>query len=91
MSQLHDVWSALSDPTRRKILTLLRARNLTAGEIADQFDMTKPSISHHLGILKEAGLVTSEKKGQQVEYAIETTVFEDILSFAAHLAQRGGD
>lgn len=88
---LHDVWSALSDPTRRKILSLLREGNLTAGQIAEQFDMTKPSISHHLNILKEAELVTSEKKGQQVVYEIQTTVFEDILSYAAHLAHKGGD
>lgn len=53
--------------------------------------MTKPSISHHLGILKEAELVTSEKKGQQVVYEIQTTVFEDILSYAANLAHKGGD
>ena len=53
-----DVWSALADPTRRKILTLLKVQDLNAGEIAEQFNMTKPSISHHLSILKQAELVS---------------------------------
>lgn len=86
---MNDVWGALSDPTRRTILALLRKRNLTAGEIADNFNMTKPSISHHLNILRQAGLVFSEKKGQQVEYSINTTVLQDILSFVADLTEKG--
>lgn len=83
---MRDVWSALSDPTRRKILDLLRTKNLTAGEISDCFDMTKPSISHHLAILKQAELVFAEKKGQQIEYSINTTVFQDLLEFIAKLS-----
>lgn len=86
---MNDVWGALSDPTRRTILALLRKRNLTAGEIADNFNMTKPSISHHLNILRQAELVFSEKKGQQVEYSINTTVLQDILSFVADLTEKG--
>ncbi|HTG72051.1 MAG TPA: autorepressor SdpR family transcription factor, partial [Candidatus Udaeobacter sp.] len=59
-------FKALSDPTRRKILDLLRERDLTAGEIADHFQMTKPSISHHLSLLKQAGLVWDERQGQHI-------------------------
>lgn len=88
---MYDVWGALSDPTRRKILDLLRRGTLTAGEIADQFEMTKPSISHHLNVLKQAELVFSEKKGQQVEYSINTTVFQDLLQFIAKLSKQGGN
>lgn len=84
-----DVWGALSDPTRRKILSLLREKNLTAGEIADNFNMTKPSISHHLSILKQAELVFSEKKGQQIEYSIKTTVLQDVMSLVAVLIEKG--
>jgi len=86
---LSNVWDALSNPTRRKILELLRERNMTAGEIADKFFITKPSISHHLNILKTTGLVFSEKKGQQVEYSINTTVFQDLQSFILKLSKKG--
>lgn len=86
---MSNVWDALSNPTRRKILELLRERNMTAGEIADKFFITKPSISHHLNILKTTGLVFSEKKGQQVEYSINTTVFQDLLSFILKLSKKG--
>ena len=85
---MHDVWDALSDPTRRKILDLLREHSHTAGEIAAQFSISKPSISHHLALLKEANLVEACKKGQQIEYSINTTVFQDILAFAARFVKR---
>ena len=88
---LHDVWNALSDPTRRQILDLLAKNDLTAGEIADNFSMTKPSISHHLSILKEAELVFAEKKGQQIYYSVNTTVFEELLKFAANFTGKGGN
>jgi len=78
----------MSDPTRRKILAMLRKGNMTAGEIADNFDMTKPSISHHLNILKQAELVDAEKKGQQIEYSINTTVLQDILSYVVGLTDK---
>ncbi|MGE5509126.1 MAG: metalloregulator ArsR/SmtB family transcription factor, partial [Chitinophagales bacterium] len=57
MTPLNLTFKALSDPTRREIIRLLTAGDLTAGEIADRFDMSKPSISHHLGVLKQAELV----------------------------------
>lgn len=86
---MSDVWNALSDPTRREILRILRKNNLTAGEIAEHFNITKPSISHHLNVLKQAGLVDSEKKGQQIEYSINTTVLQDILGYIANLSDKG--
>jgi len=63
---MNDIFKALGDPTRRKILNMLREKDLTAGEIADNFNMTKPSISNHLNILRNADLVMSDKKGQYV-------------------------
>ena len=86
-----DVWSALADPTRRKILTLLKAQDLNAGEIAEQFNMTKPSISHHLSILKQAELVTSQKHGQNIVYSLNISVFEEILQLVSDLAHRKED
>lgn len=83
---MNDVFKALNDETRRKILGLLSDKgSLTASEIHDQFEMSKPSISHHLSILKNAGLVTSEKKGQYVHYTLHTTVIQDLLSWMINL------
>ena len=83
-----DVWSALADPTRRKILTLLKAQDLNAGEIAEHFNMTKPSISHHLSILKQAELVRAQKHGQNIVYTLNISVFEEILQLVSSLAHR---
>lgn len=74
-------FKALADPTRRKIILLLKERDMTAGEIADQFDMTKPSISHHLNALKQALLVTDERKGQNIYYSLNTTVFQEVVKW----------
>ena len=76
-----EVFKALNDETRRKILDLLKEKDLTAGEIADAFDISKPSISHHLDILKRADLVSSIKNGQFVFYSINTTVLEDVMKW----------
>lgn len=81
MSPLNLTFKALSDPTRREILRLLAKGDLTAGEIADRFDITKPSISHHLGLLKQAGLVLDERRGQNIVYSLNTTVFQDVLGW----------
>lgn len=78
---MNKLFKALNDETRRKILELLRKKDMTAGEIADQFNMTKPSISHHLDLLKQSDLVTSEKKGQYVLYSINTTIIDDLLKW----------
>ncbi|WP_299890211.1 autorepressor SdpR family transcription factor [uncultured Lacinutrix sp.] len=75
------LFKALNDDTRRQILELLKEKDLTAGEIANAFNISKPSISHHLDILKRADLVNSEKKGQFVEYSINTTILEDVLQW----------
>ena len=83
-----DVWKALADPTRRKILKLLRNDSLNAGEIAAEFNMTKPSISNHLSILKQADLVDSEKIGQNVIYSLKTSVLEDMLKMLSDLTGR---
>lgn len=78
---MNEVFKALNDPARREILKMLRKRDMTAGEISSKFNMTAPSISHHLDKLKQAGLVTIEKKGQFVHYSINTTVLDDMLDF----------
>ena len=80
-----DVWKALADPTRRKILKLLKKDSLNAGEIAAEFNMTKPSISNHLSILKQAD---SEKIGQNVIYSLKTSVLEDMLKMLSDLTGR---
>ena len=78
---MNSIFKALNDPTRRQILELLQERDMTAGEIAEQFDMSWPSISHHLDLLKQAKLVMSEKEGQYVYYTLNTTVVDDILKW----------
>ena len=83
-----DVWKALADPTRRKMLELLKNKSLNAGEIAAEFNMTKPSISNHLSILKQADLVDSEKIGQNVIYSLRTSVIEDMLRTLSDLTGR---
>ncbi len=75
------VFKALSDPKRRKIIRLLRQRELTAGEIADNFTISKPSISEHLKILKNADLINSEKRGQFVTYFLNATILEEVVSY----------
>ena len=76
-----DAFKALADPTRRHILELLAQGDLTAGEIAAQFAMTKPSVSHHLNILKTAGLVSDQRSGQNIVYSVNLTVFQELLKW----------
>ena len=78
---MNTIFKALNDATRRQILELLKEQDLTAGEISEEFEMSKPSISHHLDILKQAGLVTGVRNGQYIEYSINTTILEDVLSW----------
>lgn len=78
---MNHLFKALNDPTRREILELLKKGEKTAGEIADCFDISKPSISHHLDLLKQAGLVESEKHGQFIYYSLNTTVLDEIAKW----------
>ncbi len=83
--QLNALFKALNDPTRREILELLKAKDLTAGEIADQFNISKPSISHHLDLLRQAGLVVSAKEGQFIYYSLNTTVMDEMVKWIMSL------
>ncbi|MEP7324815.1 MAG: autorepressor SdpR family transcription factor [Gemmatimonadota bacterium] len=81
-------YKALADPTRREILTLLRDRDRTAGDIADQFPMAWASVSHHLAALKDAGLILATREGQHIRYSLNTTVFQELVQHLMGLAQR---
>lgn len=91
MAGINRTFQALSDPTRREILKMLRQNDLTAGEIADQFNISKPSISHHLNILKNADLVLDERKGQFIYYSLNTSVLEDVMGWFADFIQSEGE
>lgn len=82
---MNDVFKALNDPIRREILTLLREKDRTAGEIADYFSVGKPTISHHLDLLRQANLVDSVKNGQFVVYSLNTTVLDEIMKWFLEL------
>jgi DNA-binding transcriptional ArsR family regulator len=77
---MNDAFRALADPTRREILRLLRRGEQSAGELADHFGISKPSMSHHFAVLKQADLVSTRRAGQQIYYALNTTVAEDLLA-----------
>jgi DNA-binding transcriptional ArsR family regulator len=85
----NEAFKALADPTRREILALLRKGERTAGDLAERFDMTKPSMSHHFAVLKEAELITSRREGQQIWYGLNTTVVEDLMAWAINLLDHG--
>jgi ArsR family transcriptional regulator, arsenate/arsenite/antimonite-responsive transcriptional repressor len=82
------VFKALSDPTRREILRLLRKGDRNAGEIAERFDISKPSISHHLSQLKQAKLVIDMRRGQNIVYSLNTTVFQEALGWMLDFARK---
>ena len=91
----NDVFKALSDGTRRRILDLLKEKDMTAGEIAGYFNITKASISHHLSILKQADLISDERQGQFICYSLNTSVFEEVIGWFISLSKNeekgGGD
>lgn len=87
----NDVFKALSDPTRREVLRLLRGGEMTAGELAGRFDVTKPSMSHHFAVLKQADLIGSRRDGQQIYYFLNTTVVEDVLAVIWGMFSGDGD
>lgn len=80
-------FKALADPTRRRILELLRDSDLTAGELAEHFDISKPSLSHHLATLKSTGLVSDERRGQNIVYSLNTTVMQDLIGWFLGFSQ----
>lgn len=75
------LFKALNDETRRQIIELLKKQDMTAGDIADHFDISKPSISHHLDLLRQADIVTSIKKGQFIYYSLNATVLDEIITW----------
>lgn len=89
MTTDNKAFKALGDSTRREILGLLRRGEMTAGDLAERFDMTKPSMSHHFAVLKEADLITSRRDGQQIWYSLNTTVVQDLMAWTMDLI-RGG-
>ena len=78
---MNTIFKALNDPTRREILKLLQERDMTAGEIVERFNISGPSISHYLDLLKQAKLVIAEKDGQYVYYSLNTTVVDEIMKW----------
>jgi ArsR family transcriptional regulator, arsenate/arsenite/antimonite-responsive transcriptional repressor len=86
---MNRVFAALSDPTRRSILSMLSRGEKSAGEIAEAFAITRPSISHHLSVLKGADLIESRREGQSLIYSIHTTVLEDALASFLGLLRAG--
>ena len=81
---------ALADPTRREILDLLRNGEITAGALAEKFNISKPAMSHHFGVLKDADLITSRREGQQIWYGLNTTVVQDVVAWAMRLTDDRG-
>ncbi len=88
---MNDAFKALADPTRREILRLLRVGEKSAGELAERFDISKPSVSHHFNVLKQADLIGSRREGQQIFYFLNTTVVEDLLTLVWGLFDQGGE
>lgn len=83
----NSAFKAIADPTRREILRMLRAEPMTAGALADCFDMSKPTMSHHFAVLKAADLITSRREGQTIWYALNTSVLEDVVAWAIDMAR----
>src|ERR1700687_1744853 len=90
-SSSNQAFKAIADPTRREILRLLRRGEVTAGDLAQRFDMTKPTMSHHFSVLKDADLLTSRRDGQQIWYGLNTTVVQDLMAWAMNLIRGNED
>jgi DNA-binding transcriptional ArsR family regulator len=84
-----EIFQALSDPTRREILRLLRKRSMAAGEIADRFPLAKSTLSGHFNVLRHAGLIVSEKHAQSVVYSLNLSAFQEALSAMMDLVDVG--
>ena len=83
--RVSEVWRALSDPTRREILRLLRAKDMTAGELADRFPLAKSTLSGHFGVLKAARLIVAERQGTSLVYSLNEAAWEEALAAAMDL------
>lgn len=83
------VFKALADPTRREILELLARGDMTAGQIAERFPVAFASVSHHLGVLRDAGLVASEREGQHIRYRLNTTVYQEAVRYLMRIVKGG--
>ena len=88
---MNDAFRALSDPSRREILRLLRQGPRSSGEIAEHFQSSWPTISRHLGVLREAGLILGERHGQQIIYELNTTVLDDLVEHLMGWLRPSGD
>ncbi|NCB62318.1 MAG: ArsR family transcriptional regulator [Clostridia bacterium] len=86
-----ETFRALSDPTRRKILDILKNGAKTAGDIGSRFDMTGATVSHHLSVLKEAGLVSDDKRGKYIFYELNMSVLDEITGWVAGLKGGSGN
>lgn len=87
MPSIQLVLEAISDPTRRKILELLKKKEMSAGELGERFEISGPSMSHHLNKLKAADLVQTRRRGQSILYSINTSVFEDAAQWVLDIFQ----
>lgn len=79
--QRDDAFRALADPTRRRILRILREGDRTAGQLSDEFAISGPSMSHHFSVLKAAGLIEGRREGQQILYSLNTTAIQDLTAW----------
>ena len=82
---LQEILKALSDPTRREILTMLRSGSKSAGEISEKFDITAAAVSRHLSVLKDADLIRDQRDGKFIIYTLNTSVLEDVLFWVSNL------
>ncbi len=87
--RVQETFHALSDPTRRAIISLLQDGALHAQQIADHFDITNATISHHLAILKKAGLITDDKQGKYIYYELNTSVLDEFIAWISSLTGKG--
>lgn len=89
--KFQESFKALSDPTRRAILDMLKGGAMTAGDISSKFDMTAATVSHHLSVLREAGFISDDRRGKFIYYELNMTVLDEILSWITALRGGGND
>ena len=86
---INDIFQALSDPTRREILRLLRRRDMSAGELAEQFPLAKSTLSGHFRLLRQAGLIVSEKRGTTIRYSLNVSAVEEAVGLVMDVLRVG--